>query len=61
MTQLNLPANDISGLTMLLPRRNYESAQSHHLKMNSSISKANSYNHAAASTAIKDEGKLLQN
>ena len=42
LTQLHLPANDISGLTNLLPRRNYESAQSHFQQKGSSISKARS-------------------
>ena len=43
LTQLHLPTNGgINGLTNLLPRRNYESAQSNFNNNRSSIKKANS-------------------
>ena len=44
LTQLNLPPNDLNGLTNLLPRRNYESTQSCHVPESAGISKANSLN-----------------
>ena len=42
LTQLQLPPNDISSLTSILPRRNYESSTTTHGKQVNSLMKTNS-------------------
>jgi len=48
-----LPANDIKGITDFLPRRNYESAQSHHNVKTGNNLKSKAYSHNVAKK-VKD-------